>query len=227
MTDMVKLKKAIDDSGMTMTAIAKKGGIARETLYNRLNGIGEFTASEIVGLSYALKVAEYGKVCILTKNDASESSTKYAQGGIAAVMYSPDSYDKHIQDTLNAGAGICDEKAVRITITESTQRVQELINWGTNFDKNDLGIFDLAREGGHSEYRILHHQDKTGYEIERALIESAKQHPNITIKENQYAVDLITQHHLGEIVNRHHPGVECYGAYVLNQIGRASCRERE
>lgn len=173
--------------------------------------------SGIAGLSYALKVAEHGKVCILTKKGTSDSSTKYAQGGIAAVMYSPDSYDKHIQDTITAGAGVCDEKAVRITITEGTERVKELIGWGTNFDKNALGTFDLAREGGHSEYRILHHQDKTGYEIERALIESAKQHPNITIKENQYAVDLITQHHLGETVNRHHPSVECYGAYVLNQ----------
>ncbi|HHT02964.1 MAG TPA: FAD-dependent oxidoreductase, partial [Bacteroidales bacterium] len=173
--------------------------------------------SGIAGLSYALKVAEHGKVCILTKKGTSDSSTKYAQGGIAAVMYSPDSYDKHIQDTIIAGAGVCDEKAVRITITEGTERVKELIGWGTNFDKNALGTFDLAREGGHSEYRILHHQDKTGYEIERALIESAKQHPNITIKENQYAVDLITQHHLGETVNRHHPSVECYGAYVLNQ----------
>jgi len=173
--------------------------------------------SGIAGLSFALKVAQHGKVCILTKDDASESSTKYAQGGIAAVMYSPDSYEKHIQDTLIAGAGLCDEKAVRITITESTERVKELIEWGTNFDKKSSGAFDLAREGGHSEFRILHHQDKTGYEIERALLESAKQHPNIIIKENQYAVDLITQHHLGEKVTRHLNGIECYGAYVLNQ----------
>lgn len=173
--------------------------------------------SGIAGLSYALKVAQHGKVCILTKDDASESSTKYAQGGIAAVMYSPDSYEKHIQDTLIAGAGLCDEKAVRITITESTERVKELIEWGTNFDKKSSGAFDLAREGGHSEYRILHHQDKTGYEIERALLESAKLHPNIIIKENQYAVDLITQHHLGEKVTRHLNQIECYGVYVLNQ----------
>lgn len=174
--------------------------------------------SGIAGLSFALKVSQKGKVCILTKDDASESSTKYAQGGIAAVMYSPDSYEKHIKDTLIAGAGICDEKAVRITITESTERVKELIEWGTNFDKKSSGAFDLAREGGHSEYRILHHQDNTGFEIERALLERAKKHPNITIKENQYAVDLITQHHLGEEVTRHRPGIECYGAYVLNQV---------
>lgn len=174
--------------------------------------------SGIAGLSFALKVAEKGKVCILTKDDASESSTKYAQGGIAAVMYQPDSYEKHIQDTLIAGAGICDEKAVRITITESTKRVKELILWGTNFDKKSSGAYDLAREGGHSEFRILHHQDNTGSEIERALLEKAKAHPNITIKEKQYAVDLITQHHLGEEVNRHRKDIECYGAYVLNQL---------
>ncbi|MDD3287136.1 MAG: L-aspartate oxidase, partial [Bacteroidales bacterium] len=129
-----------------------------------------------------------------------------------------DSYEKHIQDTLIAGAGICDEKAVRITITESTERVKELILWGTNFDKKSSGAYDLAREGGHSEFRILHHQDSTGSEIERALLEKAKAHPNITIKEKQYAVDLITQHHLGEEVNRHRKDIECYGAYVLNQL---------
>lgn len=174
--------------------------------------------SGIAGLSFALKVADKGKVCILTKDDASESSTKYAQGGIAAVMYDPDSYEKHIQDTLIAGAGICDEKAVRITITESTERVKELIHWGTNFDKKSTGDYDLAREGGHSEFRILHHQDNTGSEIERALLEKAKSHPNITIKEKQYAVDLITQHHLGVEVNRHRNDIVCYGAYVLNQV---------
>ena len=171
--------------------------------------------SGIAGLSFALKVAEYGKVCILTKDDASETSTKYAQGGIAAVMYQPDSYEKHIQDTLIAGAGICDEKAVRITITE---RVKELILWGTNFDKKSSGAYDLAREGGHSEFRILHHQGNTGSEIERALLAKAKAHPNITIKEKQYAVDLITQHHLGEEVTRYRKDIECYGAYVLNQL---------
>ncbi|MDR0971808.1 MAG: L-aspartate oxidase [Bacteroidales bacterium] len=173
--------------------------------------------SGVAGLSFALKVADYGKVCILTKADAAESSTKYAQGGIAAVMYSPDSYEKHIKDTLIAGAGICDEKAVRITITEGPKRIEELILWGTNFDRKSSGVFDLAKEGGHSEYRILHHQDNTGFEIERALLERAKNHPNITIKEHQYAVDLITQHHLGENVTRHRGDIECYGAYVLNE----------
>ncbi|MDR1006069.1 MAG: L-aspartate oxidase [Bacteroidales bacterium] len=173
--------------------------------------------SGIAGLSYALKVAEYGKVCVLTKADASESSTKYAQGGIAAVMYDPDSYEKHIRDTLVAGAGLCDEKAVRITITESTERIKELIEWGTNFDKKNSGLFDLAKEGGHSEFRILHHQDNTGFEIERALLERARNHPNIELKENQFTIDLLTQHHLGEKVTRHREDIKCFGAYVMNK----------
>ncbi len=172
--------------------------------------------SGIAGLSFALKVADHGKVCIITKSDAHEGSTKYAQGGIAAVMYNPDSYEKHIQDTLVAGAGLCNENVVRMTITESTERIKELLNWGIQFDKNQTGKFDLAREGGHSEYRVLHHKDQTGQEIERRLIENARNHPNIEIKENHFAVDLITQHHLGIEVNRRTPGLQCFGAYILN-----------
>ncbi len=173
--------------------------------------------SGIAGLSYALKVADYGKVCILTKSDAAESSTKYAQGGIAAVMYDNDSYEKHINDTLIAGAGLCDLESVKITITESTDRIKELIEWGTNFDKNQTGVYDLAKEGGHSEYRILHHRDNTGFEIERALLEQVRLHPNVTLKENQYTIDIITQHHLGEEVNKRCDDIKCYGAYVLDK----------
>ncbi|MDR0789666.1 MAG: L-aspartate oxidase [Bacteroidales bacterium] len=176
--------------------------------------------SGIAGLSYALKVAQYGKVCMLTKADASESSTKYAQGGIAAVMYSPDSYEKHIKDTLIAGAGLCDENAVRITITESTERIKELIQWGANFDKKNTGAFDLAKEGGHSEFRILHHQDNTGFEIERALLEKARLHPNIEIKENHFTIDLLTQHHLGEEVTKRRGDIKCFGAYVMDKTSK-------
>ena len=172
--------------------------------------------SGIAGLSYALKVAPYGKVIIVTKDSVGESNTRYAQGGIAAVMYTPDSYEKHIQDTINAGAELCNEKIVRITITESTKRIEELIDWGANFDKTKTGQFDLAKEGGHSEYRVLHHKDNTGKEIIRALIEQAQNHPNITILENRFAVDLITQHHLGEVVNKKTSNVTCFGAYVLD-----------
>lgn len=173
--------------------------------------------SGIAGLSYALKVAEYGKVCILTKSDASECSTKYAQGGIAAVMYDNDSYEKHINDTLIAGAGLCDFESVKITITESTDRIKELIDWGTNFDKKQTGVYDLAKEGGHSEYRILHHRDNTGFEIERALLEKVRSHPNVIIKENQYTIDIITQHHLGQEVTKRREDIRCYGAYVLDK----------
>ena len=173
--------------------------------------------SGIAGLSYALKVADYGKVCVLTKLDASECSTKYAQGGIAAVMYDNDSYEKHINDTLIAGAGLCDLESVKITITESTDRIKELIEWGTNFDKKQTGLYDLAKEGGHSEYRILHHRDNTGFEIERALLEKVRSHPNVIIKENQYTIDIITQHHLGQEVNRRRDDIRCFGAYVLDK----------
>ena len=171
--------------------------------------------SGIAGLSYALKVAKKGKVIIVTKDKAEETATKYAQGGIAAVMYSPDTYEKHISDTLIAGDDLCNENIVRITITESTERIKELINWGTQFDKTKTGKFDLGKEGGHSEYRVLHHKDATGLEVERALLEQVKKHPNIEIFENHFAIDLITQHHLGVGVSRGMPDIQCYGAYIL------------
>jgi len=173
--------------------------------------------SGIAGLSFALKVADYGKVCIITKSKAEEGSTKYAQGGIAAVMYTPDTYEKHIKDTMIAGDELSDEKIVRITITESTDRVKELIEWGANFDKNAAGMYDLAKEGGHSEFRVLHHKDNTGNEIERALLNSIANHPNIEMLENCFTVDIITQHHLGIEVNRRTSDTRCYGAYVLNE----------
>ena len=172
--------------------------------------------SGIAGLSFALKVADYGKVCVLTKADAAEGSTRYAQGGIAAVIYDTDSFEKHIQDTLVAGAGICDEETVRMTITEAPERIKELIRYGIRFDKRPDGLYDLHREGGHSNFRILHHKDNTGAEVERGLLEEIHNHPNIELIENQYAVETITQHHLGKWVTHHTPDIECYGAYVLD-----------
>ena len=172
--------------------------------------------SGIAGLSYALKVAPYGKVCLVCKDKAENTATKYAQGGIATVMYTPDTYQKHISDTLIAGDGLCDENIVRITITESTDRVKELISWGVDFDKNESGKYDLHKEGGHSEFRVLHHKDSTGLEIEQTLLRQIKTHPNIEVLENHFAIDLITQHHLGIEVNRRTPDICCYGAYVLN-----------
>jgi len=172
--------------------------------------------SGIAGLSYAIKVAEKGKVLIVTKSQQDETATKYAQGGIAAVMYTPDSYEKHIEDTMNAGDYLSDAEIVRMTITESTDRIEELIDWGTNFDKDASGEYELGREGGHSERRVLHHKDSTGLEIERALLVEVQRHPNIEVWENHFAIDIITQHHLGKEINRGKTTVDCFGAYIYN-----------
>lgn len=172
--------------------------------------------SGLGGLSYALKVAEQGSVCLITKSDLEETNTRYAQGGIAAVIYEPDSYEKHVRDTLIAGDDICNEEVVKMVVKEAPVQIQELIQWGTKFDKASSGKYDLAREGGHSEHRILHHKDNTGEEIQRALSRQVRNHPRIDLLENHFAVDLITQHHMGKLVKRHMGDIQCYGAYVLN-----------
>ncbi len=172
--------------------------------------------SGIAGLSYAIKVAEYGKVIILSKALINETNTQYAQGGIAAVTEKYDSYDKHIEDTINAGAGLSDKQVVDIVVKEGRERIKELISWGAKFDKSSATNYDLAKEGGHSENRIFHHKDNTGFEVQRALVEEVKNHNNISVLENHYAIDLITQHHLGELVTSKSKNVECYGAYALN-----------
>jgi L-aspartate oxidase len=172
--------------------------------------------SGIAGLSYALKVAEYGTVLIITKSNEDESNTKYAQGGIAAVWADKDDFEKHIQDTLKAGAGLCNEAIVRMVVTQAPQRVKELIDIGVAFDKNEKGNFDLAKEGGHSENRILHYKDITGKEIERALLKKVREHKNITMADHYFAIDILTQHHLGQVVTSQTKDVACYGAYVLN-----------
>lgn len=168
------------------------------------------------GLGFALKAADHGHVTIVTKGEMNECNTNYAQGGICSVTYLPDTFEKHIQDTLVCGAGKCDKKAVEFVVRNAPRSAEDLVNWGVNFDKTEDGRFDLHREGGHSEHRILHHNDLTGAEIERALIERARAHKNITILEHHFAIDLLTQHHLGEIVTRHTRGLACFGAYVLN-----------
>lgn len=168
------------------------------------------------GLSFALKAAKVGKVTIVTKTELADCNTNYAQGGICSVTYLPDTFEKHIEDTLVCGAGKCDREAVELVVRNAPEAAKDLIEWGTRFDKTEDGRFDLHREGGHSEHRILHHEDLTGAEIERALIQSVKSHPNITVLENHFAIDLLTQHHLGEIVTRHTRGLACFGAYVLD-----------
>jgi len=132
--------------------------------------------SGLAGLSFALKVANKGKVAILTKTNLENTNTSYAQGGIAAVTYKPDNYKKHIEDTLIAGDGLCNEEVVRMVVREAPLQISELIRWGTKFDKEENGKFELAREGGHSEHRILHHKDETGLEIQRSLSARVKQH---------------------------------------------------
>jgi L-aspartate oxidase len=173
--------------------------------------------SGIAGLSFALKASRFGKVIIVTKEKAIESNTKYAQGGIA-VVWDPikDSPEKHIEDTMNAGAGLNKREIVELVVREAHERVEELINMGVEFDVNASGSYDLAKEGGHSEHRILHHKDITGLEIEQKLLRQVLQNPNITLLENHFAVDILTQHHLGEIVTSQTKDIRCYGAYVLN-----------
>src|SRR5579875_807099 len=173
--------------------------------------------SGIAGLSFALKAAQHGKVLIVTKANEDESNTKYAQGGVAVVVdKEEDSFEKHIEDTLIAGDGLCDEEVVKIVVEEGPSRIKEIIEYGTNFDKTNEGYYDLAKEGGHSEYRVLHFKDITGYEIERSLLEQIHQNTNIEILTHYFAVDLITQHHLGEFVDKSTPDITCYGIYAFN-----------
>lgn len=172
--------------------------------------------SGIAGLTFALKAARYGKVCIVTKSTLDDSNTKYAQGGIASVMYSPDSFEKHIRDTLVAGDGFCNEEVVRTVVEEAPDRIKDLVDYGIVFDTTKDGRFDLAKEGGHSEHRILHSKDKTGEVIEKVLNERVRNDPRIEIFENHFAIELLTQHHLGEEVNRSTPDKRCYGAYVAD-----------
>ena len=174
--------------------------------------------SGVAGLTFAVKMAEKHpdrNVIIVTKGDEDESNTKYAQGGIAVVLdLEEDSFQKHIQDTLVAGDGLCDGDVVEMVVKEGPQRLKELIAWEANFDLTAEGEFDLGKEGGHSEYRVVHHKDVTGYEVERALLQRIHQLLNITLFTHHFAIDLITEHHLST-PNTHK--LSCYGAYVLNQ----------
>lgn len=168
--------------------------------------------SGIAGLYYALTVASHGRVTIITKRDRSESNTKYAQGGIAAVMADDDSLESHVQDTLISGDGLCNEDTVRSIVGEGPGRVHQLIDWGVRFAKGEKTSFDLGREGGHSHRRILHAGDATGNAVESALLAQLAAHPNIIILDHHVAVDLITERHLRKKTTP----PTCFGAYVLN-----------
>jgi len=175
----------------------------------------------VAGASAAIRLAQLRpdlQITMLTKTNTKESNTSWAQGGIAAVWdLETDDFEKHIADTLDAGDGICDEEVVRIVVEEGRERVQDIINMGARFDKEDDGDYNLGREGGHTENRILHYKDITGWEIQRTLNEMVKTFPNITIHEQYFAIDIITQHHTGRVLTRLTPDIECYGAYVLNK----------
>jgi L-aspartate oxidase len=169
----------------------------------------------IAGLSYALKVARFGTVAIITKKERAESNTNYAQGGVAAVMSKVDSFDLHVKDTLATGVGLCHRDAVETLVREGPDRLRELIDVGVRFTQRN-GVLDLGREGGHSVNRIVHAEDLTGREIERALLQAVEENPRITVFENHVALELLTEHHL----TRRGPGdretIHCWGVYALN-----------
>ncbi|HNP68705.1 MAG TPA: L-aspartate oxidase [Aequorivita sp.] len=175
--------------------------------------------SGAAGLTLAVKLAaEFPKkkITVVTKAHQSESNTKYAQGGVAAVFdLKEDSFQKHIEDTLIAGDGLCDRAVVEMVIKEGPKRLRELMAWGAKFDTDANGELNLGREGGHSEFRVIHHKDTTGNEIERALLERTNQLSNLMLLPHHFAIDLITEHHFSENKTEN---LSCYGAYVLDQI---------
>jgi L-aspartate oxidase len=176
--------------------------------------------SGIAGLSFALKASRYGKVTVVTKASIDESNTRYAQGGIAAVFSEPDNFEKHVNDTLVAGDGFCNEEVVRMVVSEAPERIRELIALGVSFDRKEDGSYDLAREGGHTEHRILHHKDKTGEAIQKTLVEQVRRDPNIEVFENHFAIEILTQHHLGEVLKKNNPDIKCFGAYVADLVNQ-------
>lgn len=173
--------------------------------------------SGIAGLSFALRAANHGKVALVTKREITESATNYAQGGIATVFSQDDTFDAHVEDTLVAGAGICHEDVVRMVVEEGPEIIRNLIDWGVQFTTSG-DTYDLTREGGHSQRRILHADDVTGREIERALVAAAREHGNIDIYEHHIAVDLITE---AKAMRKRISPNRCLGAHVLDiQSGR-------
>jgi L-aspartate oxidase len=156
--------------------------------------------SGVAGLTFAIKIAEKfadRTVCIVTKSDEDESNTKYAQGGVAAVLdFAEDSFQKHIVDTLIAGDGLCEPAVVEMVIKKGPGRLRELMAWGAHFDRGRDGRLDFGKEGGHSSHRIVHHKDSTGLEIEETLLKRVHTLPNITLLKHHFAIDLITEHQI-------------------------------
>ena len=170
----------------------------------------------IAGLSYALKVAEFGSVAVLFKKDPNSSSTLWAQGGIAAVNETDDTFELHVEDTLVCGGGLCKRDIVELVVREGTERVQELVDLGAKFDREGDGHFHLHREGGHSRRRIFHAGDATGYEIQKTLLAAVRKHPSITCLTNSNAIDLLTTHRFQRELDKPN---KVFGAYVLQGDG--------
>lgn len=182
----------------------------------------------LAGLAFALKMAKHGQVTILSKTKSNQTNTNWAQGGIAAVFDESDSFDKHIQDTLEAGGELCREDIVRNVIEQAPERIQDLISWGVKFDLKENESIDLTREGGHSFRRILHVKDYTGAAIQKSLLEAIKTHPNIALLENHFAIDLLIDRKADPRLTT---PARCIGAYVFNNdqknvfqiLARATC----
>ncbi len=173
--------------------------------------------SGIAGLVCALDLAKHGSVAIVTKKQKADSNTNYAQGGIAAVFDPKDSFERHIKDTLEAGAGLCNKEAVELIVREGPERVSQLSNLGVNFTKTSKGRYDLGREGGHHINRIVHVKDHTGRDVEKALLQAIKNEPKIEIFENHIAIDLVTEHHILTPAQFGREELNCWGAYVLDE----------
>ena len=171
--------------------------------------------SGIAGLTFALKAAKHGSVAVITKRKGADTNTAWAQGGVACVTSDEDSFELHVRDTLNAGAGLCDEATVRTIVTEGPERIRELMEFGLHFDQREVSghrELDLGREGGHSKRRVLHVQDVTGKEIEETLLRELGRQPHVDLLENHMAVDLITAGKLGFAAEN-----RCLGVYVLDE----------
>jgi L-aspartate oxidase len=171
--------------------------------------------SGIAGLSFALKVAKHGSVAVITKRKGADTNTAWAQGGIACVTSDEDSFELHVRDTLEAGAGLCDEAVVRTIVTEGPQHIDELMKLGLQFDEREVSghrELDLGKEGGHSKRRVLHVRDVTGKEIENTLLRELGRQSHVALLENHMAVDLITAAKLGFASQD-----RCLGIYVLDE----------
>ncbi|MGE5186658.1 MAG: L-aspartate oxidase [Acidobacteriota bacterium] len=165
--------------------------------------------SGIAGLNFALLAAEHGRVVVATKKKLDDTNTNWAQGGVAAVLSAQDSFDQHVQDTLVAGDGLCDRDVVELCVEDGPKQVQRLLDVGVRLARDASGALDLGREGAHTQNRVVHWEDVTGREIQRALIAAVNSHPNITILDSHIAIDLLS-------LAKYGGDPACFGAYVLD-----------